>query len=38
MSEIEEVLKEWDELSNEYKNLEVRSNNIINPSKCCENC
>lgn len=23
MSEIEEVLKEWDELSNEYKNLEV---------------
>lgn len=25
MSEIEEYMKEWDELSNEYKNLEVSS-------------
>ena len=24
MSEIDESLKEWDELSNEYKNLEVK--------------
>lgn len=32
MSEIEEILKEWDELSNEYKNLEVAlsSQSLIN--------
>lgn len=27
MSEIEEILTEWDELSNEYKNLEVFTRN-----------
>jgi hypothetical protein len=31
MSEIDELIKEWDELSNEYKSLEVIiENSLIN--------